>query len=109
MLVSAEDIMQAQRYDDEEKPFITTLILAAEAFLENAGAMRRQNLLTPAVIHLIVGFWLENRESEYTDYRDPEDFPIGMRSLIVQLQYIPEDVVEETDTTATVLEGETTG
>lgn len=95
MLISAEDVLQAQRYDDDEKAFVTVLIMAAEAFLENAGAMRRKNLLTPAVIHLIVGFWLENRESEYTDFNEPDDFPLGMRSLIVQLQYIPEDPVDE--------------
>lgn len=94
LLVQPADILEAQRYTDEEENFVLTLIYAAESFLENAGAMRRDNRLTPAVIHLIVGFWLDNREASYATFNDPSDFPLGVRSLIVQLQYIPEDVVE---------------
>lgn len=90
-LVEPQEILQAQRYTDEEQLFVSTLILAAEAFLENAGAMRRQNNLTPAAIHLIVGFWLDNREANYSEFNDPKDFPLGIRSIIVQLQYQPED------------------
>ena len=59
MLVSPQEVLDAQRYDSDELPFVTTLILGAEAFLRNAGAYREQNDLTPAVIHLIVGFgWI---------------------------------------------------
>ena len=51
MLVSPQEVLDAQRYDSDELPFVTTLILGAEAFLRNAGAYREQNDLTPAVIH----------------------------------------------------------
>lgn len=97
LLVQPEEVLQAQRYSGEEEVFVTTLILAAQAFLENAGAMRRNNSLTPAAIHLIVGFWLDNRESNYSEFTEPRDFPLGIRSIIVQLQYTPDDPEGESD------------
>ena len=93
MLVSPQEILDAQHYDSDELPFVTTLILGAEAFLRNAGAYREQNDLTPAVIHLIVGFWLDNRDSNYTEYVKIGDFPLGLQALITSLQYSAEDVI----------------
>ena len=93
MLVSPQEVLDAQHYDSEELPFVTTLILGAEAFLRNAGSYREQNDLTPTVIHLIVGFWLDNRDSNYTEYVKIGDFPLGLQALITSLQYSAEDVI----------------
>ena len=95
MLVTPEEVLDSQHYDEGELFFVTTLILGAEAFLRNADAYREQNDLTPAVIHLIVGFWLDNRDSNYTEYVKIGDFPLGIQSLVTQLKYSPEDVVED--------------
>ena len=93
MLVSPQEVLDAQHYDSEELPFVTTLILGAESFLRNAGAYLEQNNLTPTVIHLIVGFWLDNRDSNYTEYVKIGDFPLGLQALITSLQYSTEDVI----------------
>lgn len=93
MLVSPQDVLDAQRYDPEELPFVKTLVLGAEAFLKSAGAYREQNDLTPTVIHLIVGFWLDNRDSNYTEYVKIGDFPLGVQALVTSLQYSAEDVI----------------
>ena len=87
----ADQICNEQRYDEEEIPFITKLVIGAKAFLENAGAYRPSNDLTETVISLIVGHWLEHRESNYKDFRMIGDFPIGVQALISQLQYTLED------------------
>ena len=42
MLVSPQEVLDAQHYDSEELPFVTRLTLGAEAFLRNAGAYREQ-------------------------------------------------------------------
>lgn len=93
MLVTPQEILDSQHYDADETAFVTTLLLGAEAFLKNADAYREQNDLTRPVIHLVVGFWLDNRDSNYSEYVKIGDFPLGMQALITQLKYSPEDVV----------------
>lgn len=86
-IVSPLEIQTAYRYEDEELPFIIDLIMGAEFFLYNAGAYKPENPMTKTVVTLIVGFWLDNRESNYTDYVKIGQFPLGMQSLITSLQY----------------------
>lgn len=90
MLVSPEEILTIHRYEDEEIPFITDLIIGAEFFLYTAGAYKPDNPMTKVVVELIVGFWLDNRESNYTDYIKIGQFPLGMQSLITSLQFARE-------------------
>lgn len=90
-LVSVDDVMVAQRYDELEEPFIQELINGAEAFLIGAGAYHEDNELTKTAIHLIVGNWLENRALDYADYKNTNNFSIGIRSIITQLQYYSEE------------------
>lgn len=90
MLVNPEELLTIHRYEDEELPFITDLIIGAEHFLYTAGAYKPENPMTKVVIELMVGFWLDNRESNYTDYVKIGQFPIGMQSLITSLQYARE-------------------
>lgn len=88
MIVTPQEIAKIHRYDEvEELSFITDLIKGAEFFLFTAGAYKPNNPLTKTVIELIVGFWLDNRESNYTDYIKIGQFPLGMQSLIMSLQY----------------------
>lgn len=87
--VSVETIALAQRYDEIEYPFIEELLYGAVAFLQNAGAYKN-NSLTRVAIHLIVGNWLENRDLHYSDYKNTNQFPIGIQSIITQLQYVEE-------------------
>lgn len=86
-LVSVSDILVAQRYEEEDAPFIETLIYGAVAFLQSAGAYHEENPLTETAIHLIVGNWLENRALDYRDYKNTHRFPIGIQAIISQLQY----------------------
>lgn len=86
-LVSVEDILIAQKYDEDEAPFIKSLIDGAVAFLQGAGAYHEDNKLTKTAIHLIVGNWLENRALDYRDYKNTHMFPIGIQAIITQLQY----------------------
>lgn len=90
-IVSPLEIQTAYRYEDEELPFIIDLIMGAEFFLYNAGAFKPENPMTKAVVTLIVGFWLDNRESNYTDYVKIGQFPLGMQSLITSLQYAEDE------------------
>ena len=86
-LVTVEDIQVAQRYDELDAPFIEDLIEGAVAYLKGAGAYHEDNPLTKTAIHLIVGNWLENRALDYTDFKNTENFSVGIRSIITQLQY----------------------
>lgn len=90
-IVSPLEIQTAYRYEDEELPFIIDLIMGAEFFLYNAGAYKPENPMTKTVVTLIVGFWLDNRESNYTDYVKIGQFPLGMQSLITSLQYAEDE------------------
>lgn len=87
MIVTPQEIATIHRYDEEELPFIIDLIRGAEFFLFTAGAYKPTNPLTKAVTELIVGFWLDNRESNYTDYIKIGQFPLGMQSLILSVKY----------------------
>ena len=87
MIVTPQEIATIHRYDEEELPFIVDLIKGAEFFLYTAGAYKPTNPLTKAVTELIVGFWLDNRESNYTDYIKIGQFPLGMQSLILSVKY----------------------
>ncbi len=86
-LITAEELANAQHYDESEHDTIQMFIDGAEAFLEGAGAFHIDNPLTRTAIILIVGNWLQNREQDYTDYRSVKDFPIAIRGIIAQLQY----------------------
>lgn len=86
-LITVEDVMIAQRYDEVDAPFIKDLIKGAEAFLKSAGAYHETDELTKTAMHLIVGNWLENRALDYKDYKNTESFSIGIRSIISQLQH----------------------
>lgn len=91
MIVTPQEIATIHRYDEEELPFIIDLIRGAEFFLFTAGAYKPTNPLTKAVTELIVGFWLDNRESNYTDYIKIGQFPLGMQSLILSIKYSQEE------------------
>ena len=90
-IVSPLEIQTAYRYEEEELPFIIDLIMGAEFFLYNAGAYKPENPMTKTVVTLIVGFWLDNRESNYTDYVKIGQFFLGMQSLITSLQYAEDE------------------
>lgn len=86
-LITADDVMIAQRYDNVDAHFIEELIKGAEAFLKSAGAYHETNELTKTAMHLIIGNWLENRALDYKDYKNTDNFSIGIRSIITQLQH----------------------
>ncbi|MBF0780509.1 MULTISPECIES: head-tail connector protein [unclassified Granulicatella] len=86
-LVSVEDVLIAQKYEEDEAPFIQSLIDGAVAFLQGAGAYHEDNELTITAIHLMVGNWLENRALDYREYKNTHMFPIGIQAIITQLQY----------------------
>lgn len=87
LLVKPEEIAQAQRYDEEEYAFIQSLILGAQQLLKNAGAFDSNNPLCKVTIHLIVGFWLENRDQMSYDFKNIESLPISITSLVNSLRF----------------------
>lgn len=92
LLVTAQEVADAQRYDfDDEVDFITTLIKGAQALLYNAGAWKPDNPLTKTAIHLIVGHWLENRDLMGPDYKSVDKLPIGITAVINSIRYWGDD------------------
>jgi len=86
-LVTVEDLLLALRYDDEERPYLETLIPACKAFLQIAGAYDETNPLTKSVMLQIIGFWADNRELNHADFVKIGQFPIGIQSLINSLRF----------------------
>lgn len=87
LLVTPEEVMEAQRYEEEDREFIVTLLWGATAYLQTAGAYVTENPLTKTALHLIVGHWLENRDMLNTNYVKTGDFPIGVTAIVNSLQY----------------------
>lgn len=85
--VTTDDLILAHKYDESERNTIEMFRLGAVAFLENASMYHIGNELTNVVVILMVGFWMDNRESNYTDFKNIRDFPIGMQGLLNQLRY----------------------
>ena len=89
MIITATDLLLALKYDEAELPTLELFLRGGEAFLQNAGMYHADNALTATVLTLIVGFWMDNREANYTDYKKVSDFPLGMQALLNQLRYLP--------------------
>ena len=94
MLVKPEEILIEQRYEEEELPFIKALCLGAEAFLYTNDSFKPDNPLTVVVIKLMVGFWLDNRDLNHTEFVKVVNFPLGISSLITSIKYSKFDNVE---------------
>jgi len=94
LLIEPSQILESLKYDEGELETVKLMALAAEALLKGAGAYRLNNDMCPLVVMTMVGFWMSNRESEYTDYKDVKDFPLGITALITSLQYSPPDPVD---------------
>lgn len=93
MELTAEHLLNALKYDESEIDTIIVFMKGAEAVLRNAGAYRETNDLTSVVIMLTVGFWMDNRELNFTDFKNIGDFPLGMQALMNQLKYSDPDPV----------------
>lgn len=93
MLVEPLSVLESLKYDEGELPTVISMVAGAEAFLKIAGAYRESNELTPVVILSIVGFWMDNRESNYSEYKSAGDFPLGLNSLITMLQLSEPDPI----------------
>lgn len=94
-IVTAEEILAIHRYNPEEIPFVKDLVLGAQALLHNAGAWKPSNKMTKVAVELIVGYWLENRDSMNFEYRAVENLPIAVQGVIYSLQYAPEEVTAD--------------
>lgn len=97
-IVTADEILLEQRYDEEERPYIEKLIQGAIGFLIGADAYKPKQPLCKVAISLMVGAWLENRDASFTEYRQANMFSIGLRSIITQLQYLPNEPLKGGDT-----------
>ena len=86
-IVDAKEIMDEQRYTEDELPTIRSFILSAQSYLYNAGAFDPNNPLTILAIKLMVGHWLENRDSMGYDYKSTHDLPIGITSIINSISH----------------------
>lgn len=93
MIVTADKLLTALKYDESEIDTLEMFRQGAIAVLKNAGAYRETNDLTSTVVTLIVGFWMDNRELNFTDFKNIRDFPLGMQALMNQLKYSEPDIV----------------
>ena len=93
MEISPQEILESLKYDEAELPTVTLMTLASIEILKQAGAYRESSDLVPLVIISMVGFFMDNREVNYTEYKDVKDFPLGVTSLITVLQYSAPDPV----------------
>ena len=86
-VVTVKEIMDDQRYGAEEENLIEIGILASQALLYNAGAFIHDNPITPIVIRLMVGYWLENRDNMGFDFKTTEHLPFSLSAMINSLRY----------------------
>ncbi len=93
MRVTTDSLLIALKYDELERDTIDLFLNGAIAFLRNAEMYHPDNELTNVVLTQMVGFWMEHRESTYTEYRTVGDFPLGMQALINQLKFLPDGEV----------------
>jgi len=93
MLIEPTEVLNSLKYDEAELSTVTAMVAGAEAFLKIAGAYREQNALSPVVILAICGFWMDNRESNYSEYKSAGDFPLGLNSMVTMLQLSEPDNV----------------
>lgn len=91
MLIEPTEVLNSLKYDEAELPTVTNMVYGAEAFLKIAGAYREQNALSPVVVLAICGFWMDNRESNYSEYKSAGDFPLGLNSMVTMLQHAEPD------------------
>lgn len=94
-IVEPEDVAEIHRFSEEEVPFVKQSILAAQALLHNAGAFHVDNPMTPLVVVMLVGHWLENRDAMNYDYKHANDLPYSLKSMITSLQYLAKVKDEE--------------
>lgn len=93
-LVKGSEIADEQRYDPDEIPTIQAYILGAQALLVGAGAFHKDNPMTGTVIRLIVGHWLENRDSLGEEHRNADYLPRALVGLINTLRFLPKKAVK---------------
>lgn len=93
--MDSEALLLALKYDEDEKDTIELFLSGAIAVLENADMYKPNNKVTDVVLTQMVGFWMDNREVNYTDFKKIGDFPIGLQGLMNQLKYLPDEVVPD--------------
>lgn len=86
-IVDPKEVMDEQRYSEDELPTIRSFILSAQSYLYNADAFHPENPLTILAVKLIVGHWLENRDSMGYEYKSTRDLPIGITSIVNSLSH----------------------
>lgn len=88
--ITFDEVYDAFRYTSDEEAFINTLIDASQAFMEISGTYKPSTPLCKMVQMQLIGFWLEHRESVYTNYTRVGDFPLTIQGLLNQLYYYVE-------------------
>lgn len=96
-IVSEEEVADDFRYNEDEYNSIKDLILGAQALLDNAGAFKPDNPMTKVAVKMIVGHWLENRDSMNYDYKSVNGLPYTLQAIIYSLQYLPDKVVDDNE------------
>ena len=96
-VLSAEQLADDFRYGEDEIKNIEDLVLGAQALLNNAGAFKPHDPMTKVAVKLIVGHWLENRDSMNYDYKEANKLPYSLKAIIHSLQYLPDKVVDSNE------------
>lgn len=87
LLIEPADLMDDLGFFEEREEYIQSLIVGAQSLLANAGAFHPTVPLTKTAVHLIVGHWLENRDSMNYDYKHTKGLPINIQAIINSLQH----------------------
>ena len=96
-IVTAEEVAEVHRFNEEEHPFIEQAILGAQALLHNAGAFHPNNAMTSVAVIMLVGHWLENRDAMNYDYKHANNLPFSLKAMITSLQYLPKEIDGDVD------------
>jgi uncharacterized phage protein (predicted DNA packaging) len=89
MIVSVDEVKEYLRIDGAgEETFLSSLIFAAEAYIENATgvAADENNNLHRLAINLLVSHWYENREV----LGKADKLAYGLESILLQIKYCGE-------------------
>lgn len=101
MILTKDEVKNYLRVDiEDDDTLITTLMAAAEAYLQNATGKEYPEkdeagntpdyTLEKVYLNLLIAYWYENRSaaanSKSFNGKAPDDFTYATRSLLLQLQ-----------------------
>lgn len=93
LVLTVEEAKKYLRVDgDEEENLITSFVIAAEIYIQNATRqdVKLDSVLAKLAARILISHWYENREA----VGKAEQLAFSLQSILVQLQYCGGDASE---------------